>query len=247
VLQLVKTITDYIENVRTVIEGIPRENIFNFDETNFTDNPGQKSHSSPWCQIPRENMQFFKKQHVCNGVQKRRWQNCTAVCSLQIFPVVEHMDGRGPCWLSVSPHAVGVVRLDNVNDWFESIVIPALRKLYWKKVIVCDNLSTHLSVPIFQRCREENIHFVCLPPNSTHLTQPLAVSFFRPLRAAWHNNLAEWKQTPDGMKDTVLPKQDFPYVLSEESYGSVATQHKSKSDKLFQEMWNRPLRHSATA
>jgi hypothetical protein len=100
-------------------------------------------------------------------------------------------------------------------------MIPALRKLYWKKVIVCDNLSTHLTVPIFQHCREENIHFVCLPPNSTHLTQPLDVSFFRPLKAAWHNNLTEWKQTPDGMKDAVLPKQYFPYLLRKAQHHSI--------------------------
>jgi hypothetical protein len=108
-------ITYYIENVRTVTEGVPPENIFNFDETNFTGNPGQKkSHFSPWCQIPRENMQFFKKQHICNGVWKRSWQNSTAVCSLQTFPVVKHMDGKRSCWLSVSPHPIGVVRLANV-------------------------------------------------------------------------------------------------------------------------------------
>jgi hypothetical protein len=73
------------------------------------------------------------------------------------------------------------------NDFFEGIMIPALRKLSGKKVIICDNLSTHLSVPILQRCQEENIHFVCFPPNSIQLTQPLDVSFFRPLKAAWRN------------------------------------------------------------
>jgi hypothetical protein len=48
------------------------------------------------------------------------------------------------------------------------------------------------------------------------------------------------------MKHTVLPKTGFS-LLTEESYGSVTTQHKSKSDIWFQEMWNRSLRHSAAA
>ena len=33
---------DYIENLRETLEGVPPNAIFNYDETNLTDNPGQK-------------------------------------------------------------------------------------------------------------------------------------------------------------------------------------------------------------
>jgi hypothetical protein len=47
-----KIITDYIENFRKLIEGIPPEKVFNFDERNLTYDPQQKSNCLPWCQTP---------------------------------------------------------------------------------------------------------------------------------------------------------------------------------------------------
>ena len=32
----------YFDNLETVLSGVPPENIFNFDETNFTDDPDNK-------------------------------------------------------------------------------------------------------------------------------------------------------------------------------------------------------------
>jgi hypothetical protein len=99
------------------------------------------------------------------------------------------------------------------NDWFETILLPTLKKLEGKKVVLADNLSTHLNIPMFHKCRQENIHFVCLPVNSTHITQPLDVALFQPAKVAWRQILTEWKKTPEGLKSTVLPKQQFPILL----------------------------------
>lgn len=71
------------------------------------------------------------------------------------------------------------------TDWFESLVLPRLKKLEGKKVLISDNLFSHLTDRVLKLCRDNNIYFVCLPPNSTHLTQPLDVAFFRPMKAAW--------------------------------------------------------------
>jgi hypothetical protein len=38
---------------------------------------------------------------------------------------------------------------------------------------VCDNLSSHVSLESISLCRENNIEYVCLPPNSTDKMQPL--------------------------------------------------------------------------
>lgn len=66
---------------------------------------------------------------------------------------------------------------------------------------------------IFKKCQEKDIHFICLPPNSTHLTQPLDVAFFCPMKVEWRKVLIDWKATPEGMSYTVLPKQFFPSLL----------------------------------
>jgi hypothetical protein len=79
------------------------------------------------------------------------------------------------------------------------------------KVIICDNLSSHFTPHVLQLCRENNIALICLPPNSTHLTQPLDVSFFRSLKVAWQNILSKWKAGNHGKNEKVLPKQSLPF------------------------------------
>ena len=80
------------------------------------------------------------------------------------------------------------------EDWFITLVVPALKKLVGRKVIIGDNLVTHLSVKVLKLCEENNIGFIALPPNSTHLTQPLDVAFFRPMKIAWRKQLSCWKE-----------------------------------------------------
>ena len=58
---------------------------------------------------------------------------------------------------------------------FYSLAIKILQTL------LGDNLSSHISPNVIKACEEKEIKFVCLPPNSTHITQPLDVAFFKPL------------------------------------------------------------------
>lgn len=81
-----------------------------------------------------------------------------------------------------------------------------------KKCLIGDNLSSHLSLDVIKLCHEENITFVFLPANSTHLTQPLDVAFFRPMKIAWRNILLKWKKT-DGKTQASVPKECFPKLL----------------------------------
>jgi len=52
-----------------------------------------------------------------------------------------------------------------------------------------------------------------LPPNSTHLTQPLDVAYFRPMKVAWRKILTQWKESK-GRKLPSIPKDEFPRLLS---------------------------------
>lgn len=98
-------------------------------------------------------------------------------------------------------------------DWFESIFVPKVKKLEERKVVICDNLSAHFTLQVLQLYKLHNISLVCLPPNSTRLTQPLDVAFFRPLKMSWRKILSDWKETDDGIKHGTIQKQYFPQLL----------------------------------
>lgn len=97
------------------------------------------------------------------------------------------------------------------TDWFESSFLPHAKRLPGRKVLLGDNLSSHFTDSVITQCQENDIAFVCLPKNSTHLTQPLDVGFFRPFKTAWRSVLTNWKTTHK--QQTSIDKKDFPQLL----------------------------------
>ncbi|KAJ3661745.1 hypothetical protein Zmor_006132 [Zophobas morio] len=59
-------------------------------------------------------------------------------------------------------------------------------------------------------CATYEISFVLLPPNPTHLCQPLEVSYFAPMKRTWRRILTEWTSKRRGP----FQKSDFPYLLN---------------------------------
>lgn len=101
------------------------------------------------------------------------------------------------------------------EDWFESLFLPAVKNLAGPKVMIGDNLSSHISIRVLELCKSHNIQFVCLPPNTTHLTQPLNVAFFSPMKRIWQYILRKWKESKSSAKFQTVPKDIFPGLLNE--------------------------------
>ena len=57
------------------------------------------------------------------------------------------------------------------EDWFFNMLLPHAQQQEGKKVLLGDNLSSHLSEAVVKACKENDIAFVCLLPNATHLLQ----------------------------------------------------------------------------
>lgn len=95
--------------------------------------------------------------------------------------------------------------------WFFDCALPMLKRLPGKKVLLGDNLASHISAEVIDSCRANNIEFVCLPPYSTDKLQPLDVAIFGPLKNSWRSVLREHKlKNPN---DVGLNKCDFPPLL----------------------------------
>lgn len=66
-------------------------------------------------------------------------------------------------------------------------------------------------VHMFQNCQRNQISFVYLPPNSTHLSQPLDVAYYAPLKKKWRQILQNYKlKNP---RESSVSKTSFPHLL----------------------------------
>ena len=68
--------------------------------------------------------------------------------------------------------------------WFKhhfDIHVPSCRPI----LLMMDGHSTHFKPSVIRMATKEEVILFCLPPHSTHLTQPLDKGCFGPLKAAW--------------------------------------------------------------
>jgi hypothetical protein len=112
----------------------------------------------------------------------------------------------------------GWFNMRECETWFDKVFLKYLEANIPKeevKVLIMDNLSSHLSFTIMEQCRENNIRLIFLPPNSTHLTQPLDVAVFAPLKKQWRKELDSYKQfcVENNIKNVTIPKDKFAGLL----------------------------------
>jgi hypothetical protein len=101
-------------------------------------------------------------------------------------------------------------------------------------VLVLDNCSSHLSPESLPICVAYGIKLVCLPPNATHLLQPLDVSVFRGLKSDISRKTTERLQALD---TTSLPRSEaisvacaaFKSLVAKQNYPRT-TSGKPKAD-----------------
>lgn len=93
----------------------------------------------------------------------------------------------------------GYMREVNFLYYIEHVVVKGVKALGIEfPIVLClDNHTSHFSINVSKKCEELGIILVCLYPNSTHITQPLDVSVFYPLKQAWAKYVFEkkFKQT----------------------------------------------------
>nr|CAH7712405.1 unnamed protein product [Callosobruchus chinensis] len=217
-------IKNYFDHLRTTLQDIPPSNVFNYDETNVQDDPGKKK------MLFRRGTKY--PERVCNFTKSATTiMMCGSASGMLLPPYIIYKSERmwlqwtenGPkgspccnkrcCALGARYNRTehGWMDAQTFTDWFTSAFLPHAKELEGRKVLLGDNLSSHFTNEVLQLCRENNIDFVCLPKNSTHLTQPLDVGFFRAFKTAWRSTLSKWKH--DHSSSTTVDKKDFPHLL----------------------------------
>lgn len=207
-------VSQYFENLKESLENIPPTNILNYDETNLSDDPGSSK-----C--------IFKRgtkypERILNSSKSCISMMFAGTASGHLLPpyVCYKAERLYDAWVAGGPPGArynrsksGWIDEETFADWFKTVALPWAKSLEGKKVVIGDNLSTHFSADVLKMCEQHDIRFVCLPPNATHLLQPLDVAFFRPLKGAWRQILCDWKVTADRRLSN-LPKNQFPSLLA---------------------------------
>lgn len=220
------SLEEYHQNLTASISGIPASNIFNYDETNLADNTSAtKLLFRRGVKYPDRVINFTKS---CVTIMV-----CAAADGTLLPPfVVYKSDGLYPQWTRHGPQgppccnepccaagtqfhntSSGWFDMPTFEKWFSESFVPHAKRLPGCKAIIGDNLSSHFSVKVLQEAKDNNIKFLCLPPNSTHLAQPLDVAFFAPLKSAWKKVITSFKTKYPGK--SIVDKKIFPSMLRE--------------------------------
>ena len=195
------------------IQGVPPKHLLKFDETNLSDDPGRKKVlMKKGTKYPERIMSHSKSAvSIMYAGCADRTLLPPYVCNKAAHIYESWMTG-GPPNARYNRSSSGWFEMPTFGDWFTTISLPHLKRLSGKKVMIVDNLSSHLSAQFIKSCEENNISFVFLPPRSTHFMQPLDVSFFAPLKRAYRKILEERKRACKG-KALSIPTDTFPGLL----------------------------------
>ena len=206
-------VLEYFDNLEESLDGIEPANIFNFDETNFTDDPKR---SKCICRPGRSRHERVES-HSKTGFSVMFCGSATGeyLPPMVVYKAKNMYEG----WASdVIPGAVygssesGWFDMDMFEKWFFQVFLPHAIDLIGKKSIVGDNLASHFSPKVIASCVKNNIQFVPLVKNSTSWGQPLDVAVFGPMKRMWRTCLLRWRR--ETRSAGTVPKGIFPLLLS---------------------------------
>ena len=89
-------------------------------------------------------------------------------------------------------------------------------------MLLVDGHSSHYEPESIRAAAEQGIIVFCLPPHSTHVAQPLDVSFFHPLKVYWSEACHTFMQENPGC---VVTKYQFSRLFSKAWYKAIQPQN----------------------
>ena len=101
----------------------------------------------------------------------------------------------------------------NFLSWFKKLFLPAVGQLTATGPVYLffDSHHSHISLELICTAQEANVKLFCLPPNCTHILQPLDVGVFGPVKKTWVTVLKQWKLETRG---TNVSKEALPGLIA---------------------------------
>ncbi|KAL2097017.1 hypothetical protein ACEWY4_006224 [Coilia grayii] len=124
----------------------------------------------PLCKASGWNNPFLKMDKGL--LRKRCWGGHTSLCHLREVPPQHSLQGPPNALYGVSD--TGYMNSDLFLKWLERPLL-----------LFMDQHEAHVGTGVVDFCRANQIEVVCLPSHTTHVLQPLDVSVYGPLKAAF--------------------------------------------------------------
>ena len=190
----------------------PATNIFNYDEMNLQNDPGRN-----WVFVRRGRKRVENVKDTSKTSISVMW--CGSAAGECLPPMVVYKaENLYQGW--VQGGLQGTIYDCTKSGWFDSgtfkiwffkIFMEKVKKNPGKYVLFGDNLASHFNINVVKAAEQNNVHFIMLPPNATHLLQPHDVAVFFSLKRAWRIILDEWKK--EVQTEGSCNKKYFPSLL----------------------------------
>jgi hypothetical protein len=81
-------------------------------------------------------------------------------------------------------------------EYFANVFIPYKKERFGEDAVVVffDGHKSHTCLQLSQLAEENNIHLICLPPQATHILQPLDVAYFKPMKSYYPKVKGEFER-----------------------------------------------------
>ena len=133
-------LTEYVENLKEVTEGVPPENIWNYDESNLTDDPGRKRVIIKCgSKYPERIMNSTKTSISVTFCGSAAGESLPPYVVYKSTNMWDTWTQNGPLGARYTSSQSRWFEAVSFNEWFESLLLRRLRRLPDKKVIIGDN------------------------------------------------------------------------------------------------------------
>lgn len=140
-----KTITDYIDNLSMVTKDVSPENIYNYDETAMSDDPGRsKIVCRRGCKYPERVLNSSKSNVLVMFCGNAAGSSIPPYIIYRAEQLWTTWTENGPPGSRYNRSKHGWIDLAAFEEWFIAHLLPVLKNQEGRKVLIGDNLTIFL-------------------------------------------------------------------------------------------------------
>ena len=217
----------FFSNLEAVIskQKFPATRIYNVDETGIST-----------VQIPSRIVAPKGIKQVGSITSWERGRNITVCCAFSaaghyiplmfVFPrkrMSPQLERDGPPGAVYRCSSNGWMTTELFTDWMKHFAEQSNASVDNPVLLVMDNHSSHISLQTYLFCKQKGINIISIPPHTSHRLQPLDLTFFGPLKCAFHKECDLFMKCHAAEKITPY---DVP-ALFNKAYSRVASVDKA--------------------